>query len=164
MIELRDFVDSDIDPIAMYANNINVSRYMASRMPYPYTKSDAIWWVETGSKEQGLNYAIDLGGKCIGVVGVQFGELELQYSAEIGYWIAEDHWGKGIGTEAVSKMTDNVFSEKEIVRLSAPVFNPNKASMRVLEKCGYTLEAIHRKAVFKNDEFMDEHIYVKFRS
>ena len=133
-------------------------------MPYPYTKSDAIWWVETGSKEQGLNYAIDLGGKCIGVVGVQFGELELQYSAEIGYWIAEDHWGKGIGTEAVSKMTDNVFSEKEIVRLSAPVFNPNKASMRVLEKCGYTLEAIHRKAVFKNDEFMDEHIYVKFRS
>ena len=164
MIELRDFVDSDIDPITMYANNINVSRYMASRMPYPYTKGDAIWWVETGSKEQGLNYAIDLGGKCIGVVGVQFGELELQYSAEIGYWIAQDHWGKGIGTEAVSKMTDYVFSEKEIVRLSAPVFSPNKASMRVLEKCGYTLEAIHRKAVFKNDEFMDEHIYVKFRS
>jgi len=164
MIELREFFYSDIDPIAMYANNINVTQYMASRMPYPYTKGDAIWWVEIGSKEQGLNYAIDLGGKCIGVVGVQFGELELQYSAEIGYWIAEGHWGKGIGTEAVSKMTAYVFSKKEIVRLSAPVFSPNKASMRVLEKCGYTLEAIHRKAVFKNDEFMDEHIYVKFRS
>jgi len=111
MIELRSFNESDIDPIAIYANNVNVTRYMASRMPYPYTKQDAIWWVESGNKEQGLNYAIDLGGKCVGVVGVRFGELELQYSAEIGYWIAEDHWGKGIGTEAISKMTDYVFSE-----------------------------------------------------
>ena len=164
MIELRGFVDSDIDQIAIYANNINVSRYMASRMPYPYTKEDAIWWVETGNKEQGLNYAIDLGGKCVGVVGVRFGEFELQYSAEIGYWIAEDHWGKGIGTEAVSKMTDYVFTEIKTVRLSAPVYSLNLASMRVLEKCGYTLEAVHQKAVFKNDQFMDEHIFVKFRS
>jgi len=164
MIELRSFNESDIDPIAIYANNVNVTRYMASRMPYPYTKQDAIWWVESGNKEQGLNYAIDLGGKCVGVVGVRFGELELQYSAEIGYWIAEDHWGKGIGTEAISKMTDYVFSEAKIVRLSAPVYSPNLASMRVLEKCGYTLEAVHQKAVYKNDQFMDEHIFVKFCS
>ena len=133
-------------------------------MPYPYTIDDAKWWVEIGSREQGLNYAIDLGGKCVGVVGVQFGELELQYSAEIGYWIAEDHWGKGIGTEAVSKMTDYVFTETKAVRLSAPVYSPNLASMRVLEKCGYALEAVHQKAVCKNDQFMDEHIFVKFRS
>ena len=163
MIKLRSFVDSDIDSIALYANNFNISQYM-TRVPYPYTRDDAVWWVETGSKEQGLNYAIDLGGKCIGVVGVRFGDLELLYSAEIGYWIAEDYWGKGIGTEAVSKMTDQVFSEKKTVRLSAPVFSPNKASMRVLEKCGFKLEAIHQKAAFKNDEFLDEHIFVKFRS
>ena len=136
MIELRELVDSDVDSIAICANNFNVSRYMASRMPYPYTRDDAIWWVEFGSKEHGLNYAIDIGGKCIGVVGVRFGEFELQYSAEIGYWIAEEHWGKGIGTEAVSKMTEQVFSENNTVRLSAPVYSPNKASMRVLEKCG----------------------------
>ena len=163
-IELRGFLAADVDAIAKHANNFNVSQYMASRMPYPYTKDDAIWWVEIGSKEFGDNKAIDLDGECIGVVGVRFGEFELQYSAEIGYWIAEDHWGKGIGTEAVLKMTNNVFSETKIVRLCAPVFSPNKASMRVLEKCGYTLEAIHRKAAFKNDEFMDEHIFIKFRS
>lgn len=164
MIELRAFDDGDIDSIAVYANNINVSRYMASRMPYPYTKDDAIWWVEIGSKEQGLNYAIDLDGKCIGVVGVRFGDLEQRFSAEIGYWIAEDHWGNGLATEAVGKMTDHVFAETKTVRISAPVFSPNTASMRVLEKCGYALEAIHRKAAFKNEEFMDEHVYVKFRS
>ena len=164
MIELRELIEDDIHSIAVYANNFNVSRFMASRMPYPYTLEDAKWWVHTGSKEQGLNFAIDLEGACIGVVGVRFGENEYQYSAEIGYWIAEEHWGKGIGTEVVSKMTSHVFSECEIVRLSAPVYSPNKASMRVLEKSGYTLEGVHKKAVYKNDEFMDEHIYVKFRS
>ena len=164
MIDLRELVENDIDSIATYANNFNVSRYMSSRMPYPYTIDDAKWWVKTGNKEQGLHFAIDLEGVCIGVVGVRFGENEYQYSAEIGYWIAEEHWGKGIGTEVVSKMTGHVFSEKETVRLVAPVYSPNKASMRVLEKSGYDLESIHRKAVYKNGEFMDEHIYAKFRS
>ena len=163
MIKLRGFFDRDIRSLTNHANNYNVSRYMASRMPYPYTEGDAQWWVETGSKEMGLNLAIDLASECIGVVGVQFGQGELQYSAEIGYWIAEDHWGKGIVTEAVSKMTERVFTDTKIVRLSAPVFSPNKASMRVLEKSGYSLEAVHHRAVFKNDEFMDEHIFVKFR-
>lgn len=130
-------------------------------MPYPYTEDDAKWWVEIGSKELGLNMATDLAGEGIGVVGGQF---ELQYSAEIGYWIAEEHWGNGIATEAVSKMTDRVFSGENIVRLSAPVFSPDKASMRVLKNCGYSLEAVHRKAAFRNDEFMDEHIFVKFRA
>ena len=164
MIELRHFDDSDIDSIASYANNINVSRYMASRMPYPYTVEDATWWVYTGSKEQGLNFAIDFKGTCIGIIGVRFGENEYQHSAEIGYWIAEEHWGKGIGTEAVSKMVDHIFSESEITRLLAPVRSPNKASMRVLEKSGFELEAKHKDAVYKNGEFMDEHIYVRFRS
>jgi len=164
MIKLRGFQDSDIRSITRYANNFHVSCYMASRMPYPYTEGDAQWWVKIGSKELGLNFAIDLNSECIGVVGVQFGQGELQYSAEIGYWIAEEHWGKGIASEAVSKMTEHIFSDTKIVRLSAPVFSPNKASMRVLEKCGYALEAVHRQAVYKNEEFMDEHIFVKFRA
>ena len=164
MIELRDFLDGDICSIARYANNYNVSRYMTSRMPYPYTEDDAKWWVKTGSKESGLNKAVDLASECIGAVGVRFGQFESQYSAEIGYWIAEEYWGKGIATEAVSKMTDSVFNDKNIVRLFAPVFSRNKASMRVLEKCSYALEAVQKKAVFKNDEFMDEHIFVRFRS
>ena len=164
MIKLRDFHKRDIASLATHANNLNVSRYLTSRMPSPYTEDDAKWWVQTGCREQGLNLAIDLKGECIGVVGVRFGKSEFRYSAEIGYWLAEAFWGKGIATTAVSKMTEMIFSEKNIIRLYAPVFSPNKPSMRVLEKCGYTLEAVHQKAVFKNDEFMDEHIYVKFRS
>jgi ribosomal-protein-alanine N-acetyltransferase len=163
MIELRDFTENDIDSIARHANNINVSLYMTASMPYPYTVKDAKWWIETGCTELGWYRAIDLDGECIGVVGVHFGKFELQYSAEIGYWLSETFWGQGIATEAVAKMTDLVFSDTEITRVSAPVYSPNKASMRVLEKCGYSLEAIHKKSVFKDEEFMDEHIFVRFR-
>jgi ribosomal-protein-alanine N-acetyltransferase len=166
MIELREFSHNDIDSIARHANNYNVSRYMSSRIPYPFTKGDAEWWVETGNKQAGLYMAVvladDLADECIGVVGVRFGQFESQHSAEIGYWLAEQHWGKGIATEAVSKMTDIAFTDNNILRLYAPVFSPNKASMRVLEKCGYTLEAVHRMALMKNNELMDEHIYVRF--
>ena len=163
MIELRELVEDDIPSIAAYANNFNVSRYLASRMPYPYTVEDAKWWVRTGSREQGLNQAISLDGECIGVVGVRPGANEYRYSAEIGYWIAEQFWGRGIGSDAVAQMTGRIFAETEIVRLYAPVYSPNKASMRVLEKNGYNLEAIHKRAVFKNETFMDEHIYARFR-
>ena len=163
MIELRDLVESDIPAIAAFANNYSVSRYMASRMPYPYTIEDARWWVTTGSKEQGLNLAVSLDGTCIGVVGVRPGENEYRYSAEIGYWIAEQYWGKGFGSQVVAEMTSRVFAETEIVRLYAPVYSPNKASMRILEKNGYTLEAIHRRAVYKDDSFLDEHVFVIFR-
>ena len=68
MIELRSLNSSDINAIAKYANNFNVSQYLSSRMPYPYTREHAQWWVETGSKNNSTNFAIDLKGECIGVV------------------------------------------------------------------------------------------------
>ncbi len=118
---------------------------------------------KTGSKNNSTNFAVDLKGECIGVVGVRYGEHETAYSGEIDYWIAEHHWSKGIASEATSKMTDYVFAETEIVRISALVNSPNKASMKVLEKCGYRLEAIRQKTGFKHGIFLDEYAFVKFR-
>lgn len=163
MIRLREFTKGDIASIARHANNLNVVRYMSHMMPNPYTRDDAKWWVKVGCRQVGLNRAIDLDGECVGVVGVRFGEHERLYSAEIGYWLGEAFWGRGIMTRAVSEMTQAVFDETEVVRLSAPVYSPNGPSMRVLEKCGYALEAIHKAAIFKNGEFLDEHLYVKFK-
>ncbi len=163
MIELRSLNGSDVESIAKYANNFNVMRYLSSKTPYPYTREHAQWWVETGSKNNSTNFAIDLKSECIGIVGVRFGEHVTQYSCDIGYWIAEPHWGKGIASEATSKMTDYVFTETAIVRISALVYSPNKASIKVLEKCGFTLEAVCREAGFKQGIFLDEHAFVKFR-
>lgn len=92
------------------------------------------------------------------------GQGEHIYTAQIGYWLGESYWGKGIATKALSAMTGEAFSVKHILRLEAPVFSPNKASMRVLEKCGYQLEGIKVKVVYKNNTFMDEYIYAKINS
>ena len=85
-------------------------------------------------------------------------------SAEIGYWLAEPFWGQGIATEAVRQLVEYTFYYFDIVRLYAEVFETNKASMRVLEKNGFYLEGVRRKAVFKNGLLMDDFIWVKLRS
>jgi RimJ/RimL family protein N-acetyltransferase len=160
---LRDFCENDITSLVLYLNNKNVTKFLTSRIPQPYSVDDAKWWVNIGSRE-GITKAVEVNGKYVGSIGVTAGQFESNRSAEIGYWLEESSWGKGIATEAVMEMTEYVFSNTNIVRLYAPVFSPNKASMRVLEKCGYQLEGVLRKAIFKNGLFLDEHLYAKISS
>ena len=159
-IILREFEPDDIDSIVKHASNFNVSKYLTAKFHYPYKTEHAEWWINVGSKI-GQHRAIDINGECVGAIGITFSEGEHLYSCQIGYWLGQSHWGKGIATEALSIMTNEAFSRYRIVRLYAPVYSPNKASMRVLEKCGYLLEGIMVKSVYKNNIFMDEHIYAK---
>lgn len=160
MIELRDFEQRDIEVLVKLLNNKNVTQYLTTRIPQPYTTQDAEWWVNTGSKA-GIAKAIDVDGKLAGVISITIGDYENARSAEIGYWLGEDYWGEGIATKAVDKMTNYVFSNSEIVRLFARVFPPNKESMHVLEKCGYIKEGIFKKSIFKGGKYLDEHIFAK---
>jgi ribosomal-protein-alanine N-acetyltransferase len=160
---LRDLNMQDSDSLLLYLNNKNVTRFLTSRIPQPYSIDDASWWVNTGSKE-GITKAVEVDGKLVGGIGATAGEYENNRSAEIGYWLEEQSWGKGIATKAVMEMTDTVFINTKIIRLYAPVFSPNIASMRVLEKCGYELEGILKKAIFKDSVFLDEHLYAKIHS
>ena len=160
MIELRDFEQRDIEVLVKLLNNKNVTQYLSSRIPQPYTIQDAEWWVNTGSKV-GIAKAIDVGGNLIGVISATIGEYENIRSAEIGYWLGENYWGQGVATKAVDKMTNYIFSNSKIVRLFSPVFAPNKKSMRVLEKCGYMKEGIFKKAIFKDGKYIDAHIFAR---
>lgn len=155
---LRDFNQNDIDLLVTYLNKKSVTRYLGSRIPQPYSTDDARRWVDIGSKES-INRAIQIDGILVGSIGVSPGKFDKRKSAEIGYWLEENSWGKGIATEAVMTIMDYVFTSSDIVRLFAPVYDQNKASMRVLEKCGFTLEGVLKKAVFKHGVFFDEHMY-----
>ena len=163
MIVLRDIENKDVEVIASLLNNANIVKYLTPTIPFPYTVGDAKWWIDVGSKE-GINKAIEYEGEFVGVIGVTPGSFEKEHSGEIGYWLGEKYWGKGIGTEAVLKMTETVFDTTSIIRLFAPVFSPNIASSRVLEKCGYYLEANQKKEFFKNGNFYDAAVYVKICS
>jgi len=163
MIELRDFHLDDAESLAKNANNTKVARYLRELFPSPYTIEDAKWWVGEGCKlGDSRNLAIDFEGQCIGGAGLQFQHSENRYSCELGYWLGEPHWGKGIATSVVAKLRVLAFSEYEIVRLYGPVAGGNDASMCVLEKNGFVLEGVLKKHLYLRGTFYDEHIYAVY--
>ena len=164
VIALRKMKKEDQDLLVQFLNDESVIKYLSSRIPQPYTENDAAWWVDTGSKEDGIVRAIEFEGKFCGVIGASLQPREHSHSAEIGYWIAHQYWGKGIATKSLLKLTDYVFSQTEIIRLYAPVFSPNIGSMRVLEKSGYKLEGVFEKAIFKKAEYFDEHLFARVKT
>ena len=164
MIALREYIDSDLDRLVSLANNQNVSRYLAHTFPYPYTKVDGEWWIRTGSKQNGaIARVIEYEGLFVGSVGINPQTGWRDHLGEIGYWVAEDHWGKGIATAALRQMTEFGFTTRQFRKLYAPVLSPNIASMRVLEKCGYTREAILKAEVQKGGIYFDIHHFVQHR-
>ena len=162
MITLRDYEKSDATRLVLLANNKNVSRYLVDTFPYPYTQEDADWWIETGAKaNNSVNKVIQYNGDFVGAVGITPQTGMKKHIAEIGYWLAEEYWGRGITTEALRLMTDYATSYLKYKKLFAPVFEPNKASMRVLEKCGYELEGVLKHEVFKDGKYFDVYHYAR---
>lgn len=163
MVVLREFETGDASRLREYLNNLHVTKYLTSSIPQPYEKGDAEWWIKEGSKA-GIVRAIEYEGVFVGTVGANRKEFEHARSAEIGYWLAERHWGKGIATIALRQLTSFIFENTDIVRLQAHVFEENFASARVLEESGYRLEGILQKAIFKRGIFMDASLYATVSS
>ena len=158
MIRLRPYSIADIPHLATLANNKNVSRYLVYTFPYPYTEQDATWWVSTGAQENGaVTKVIEFNDAFVGSVGIQPQIGWKSHSAEIGYWVGEPYWGKGIATEALRQMTRIGLEDLGYQKLFAPVLAPNVGSMKVLEKCGYVREGILRGEVYKDDTYYDVH-------
>ena len=163
-IKLRKWNDADLDSLVKYANNNNVSKWLTNEFPYPYTQEDGKAYLSKIANDNPAKvFAIEVNGEVVGSIGVYPQSDIHEKSAEIGYWLAEEHWGKGIMPKAVEKIVEYGFSAFDIVRIFAKPFSTNLKSQRVLEKAGFTLEAKLKKALFKNGEFTDELIYAKFK-
>lgn len=163
MVILRAFETDDALLLREYLNNPHVTKYLTSSIPQPYEKEDAEWWINEGSKV-GIVRAIEYEGVFVGAIGANRKQFEHSRSAEVGYWLAEGYWGKGIVTTALRQLTTFIFENTDIVRLQAYVFEGNLASIRVLEKAGYRLEGILQKAIYKHDSFMDASLYATVNS
>ncbi|MFZ4058254.1 MAG: GNAT family N-acetyltransferase [Ferruginibacter sp.] len=161
---IRQWTQADKDQLVLQANNINIWNNLRNYFPSPYTEEDAQRWLDKiVGAEPVINFAIDVDGEAVGGIGIILNSDVYVMSAEIGYWIGEAWWGKGIATEAIRQMVEYTFYYFDIVRLYAEVFDHNKPSMRVLEKNGFYLEGVRRKAVLKNGVLMDDYIWVKIR-
>ena len=159
---IRSYTQGDADAVARHANNPRIAAGLRDAFPSPYTLKDAEEWIALvrGEKPE-RNFVIATSEEVIGGIGLILQEDVYARSAELGYWLGEAYWGKGIMSEAVAVFTDFAFAQYDLVRIFACVFESNPASGRVLEKAGFTLEGRLRKSVFKNGRVLDSFLYAK---
>lgn len=161
---LRPWSPGDVDSLVRCANNFRVSENMRDGFPYPYKTGHAKTWIEFASGNlTDIFLAIVIDGNAVGGFGMNHKEDIYRLNAEIGYWLAEEYWNRGIMSEIITTMTSWIFQNLSVIRIFAAVFEKNLASMKVLEKSGYLLEAIHKKTVIKNDILMDEYVYANYK-
>lgn len=157
---LRPWTIDDLESLVAFANNAAIAKFMSDQFPHPYTAEKGKVFIEFATKNRITNiFAIDVEGKAAGGIGIHPQEDIYCKNAELGYWLAEPYWGKGIITNAVLQMIDYAFTNFDINRIYARPFGTNIASQKVLEKAGFILEARIEKALFKNGEYLDELIY-----
>src|SRR5689334_10740935 len=157
---LRPWRPADADALVQYANNANVARNLRDRFPQPYTIRDANGFIHScATARPHVSFAIEVNCEAVGGIGFSPGTDVERFSAEIGYWLAEPFWGRGIAPEALRIVSDYAFNNCNVLRLFALPFADNLRSRRVLEKAGYTLEAILRASSVKFGEPRDQALY-----
>lgn len=159
-IGLRNFTNDDLEELVKYANNSKIFANMTNQFPHPYTKEAGINFIQMVTSHSPTRvFAIEADGSFCGAAGVHPQEDIMRKNAELGYWVAEPYWGKGIATIVVLKMVDYGFANFDVNRIFARPYGPNIGSQKVLEKAGFSLEARLKKTIYKNDELLDELIY-----
>lgn len=161
---VRGWTIADLDALVRHANNRHVSIHLRDRFPFPYERELGRkfleWIVEQSSPSV---WAIEVKGEATGGIGVELHSDVERVSAEIGYWLGEAAWGQGIVTEALQAVTAEAFRRFEITRLYALPFADNLASVRVLEKAGYTREGCLRQSAIKDGKIRDQLLYAAYK-
>jgi len=163
--KLRVWNLNDIEDLVKYANNLKISKNLTDQFPHPYKRENGEKFIQMATKSNPISiYAIEINGKASGGIGLHLQTDIHKKNAELGYWLAEPYWGKGIMTKAVRQMIAYGFKTFEIERIFARPFGTNFGSQKVLENAGFILEGKFEKTLFKNGEYLDELIYAVRRN
>ncbi len=161
---LRAWHEDDAGALAQHANNPAVWRHMSDAFPHPYTLAIAQHWVSRGHIDfGGDNWAIAYQGAAVGGCGIHWGSGALRCNAEIGYWLAQAHWGQGMGSRVARLLAHLAFQRADITRVFAPVHADNPTSMRVLQKCGFEREGLQRMSAWKAGQVIDRVVMARYR-
>ena len=157
MVKIRHFRIGDSQRLASLLNNKNIWNNLRDYIPYPYTEKDAIEYIKFCNSQNPRTYfAIEFSGELVGSIGLILQQDVYRKSAEIGYWIGEQYWGKGITSKAVKLIVDYGFSNLDIIRIFTGIFDFNIASQKVLIKNGFVNDGIFKNAIYKNGRLCDE--------
>jgi len=178
---LRKWKPSDLEDLVKNANNYNVASTLRDAFPYPYTLEDGEEWIEfAGNENWGYNFAITINDKAVGSIGLIIGKDIERKSSEVGYWLGEGYWGKGIVSSALKGIVKLAFDElklpkldnfgasriedsRRLERIFAVPLEHNIASRRVLEKNNFVLEGILRNSVVKSGKIYNQALYARIR-
>lgn len=160
--KIRKWKLSDAAALAVAISNKKILNNLRDGLPYPYTEKDGADFISdmlSANEDETFAFAITVDNNVIGNIGVFRQENIHRQTAELGYYISEEYWGKGIMTEAVKQICEYVFSNSDIIRIYAEPFAYNTASCRVLEKAGFQYEGTLRNNAVKNGKVIDMKMY-----
>ena len=160
--KIRKWDPADAADLAAALSNKKVQDNLRDGLPYPYTKQDGLDYISamlSADENETFAFAITADERVIGSIGVFRQENIHRQTAEMGYYIAEEYWGKGIMTEAVKQVCEYVFEKSDVLRIFAEPFAHNTASCRVLEKAGFQYEGTLRHNAVKNGKVLDMKMY-----
>jgi RimJ/RimL family protein N-acetyltransferase len=158
--EVRSLREDDAASIARHADNRRIWRNLRDAFPHPYREADARAFIEAATRaDPETRFAIAVDGAAVGGIGFQLHSDVERVSAEIGYWLGEEFWGRGITTEAVRAITAHAVRTHRLTRVYAVPFEWNAASFRVLEKAGYAREGRLRRSAIKDGRVIDQILY-----
>jgi RimJ/RimL family protein N-acetyltransferase len=159
-VSLRPLHANDAEAVARLLNNKKIWDNLRDFVPHPYSVEHAVAFIEFAKQhDPQMIFAIDFEGEFCGVISLVAQPDVYRRTAEIGYWIGEPFWNKGIATKAVKLITDYGLHQLDLIRIHTGIYEYNTASMKVLEKCGYKKDGVFEKAIIKNGNIVNEHRY-----
>lgn len=159
---IRSLRPNDAESLARYANNRRVWRNVRDRFPHPYTLEDARQFLDRvrGESHETV-FAIEVDSAAVGSIGVRLRDDVERGNGELGYWLGEPYWGRGLMTAVVRAFVPFALRAFSLRRLEAWIFAWNPASARVLEKAGFTREGILRQSAVKDGQVIDRWLYAR---
>jgi [ribosomal protein S5]-alanine N-acetyltransferase len=162
---LRAWRMSDAPDLARHADNPEIGRWMSDSFPLRYTLEIAEQWVTRGHIEfGGDNWAIAHQDQAVGGCGIHPGSGPFVCVAEVGWWLAQAHWGRGVGSRVAQALVQHAFENPHTARVFAPIHAGNERSMGAARRAGFTQECVQRQSAMKNGQVIDRHIFVVLRT
>jgi ribosomal-protein-alanine N-acetyltransferase len=159
---IRSWRHGDEETLPLHANNRKIWINLRDRFPHPYRRADAVQWFQhITAVTPETNFAIEVDGEAVGGIALVLHDDVERCSAEVGYWLSEQYWGRGIATAALKAITEYAFKHLKLTRVFAVPFAHNDASIRVLEKAGYTCEGRLRRSAIKDGVVLDQFMYAR---
>lgn len=154
---VRSYRADDAVSLAKHGNNRRIWENLRDRFPHPFTEAHGAAYIAHVLQDpDAASFAIDVGDAAVGGISLHVGTDIERIGAEIGYWLGEEFWGRGITTAAIRLVTEFAFHERRLVRVFAVPFTTNIGSIRALEKAGYQREGILRRSALKDGTVRDQ--------